>query len=90
MFLPQRTFFSTDIALVDLPVPLQTAGGVKVFSTSLMGTLGTAARGVLALVDFQLLMFPKGFLTTFETTCILFLLVLHVCVQNVSPSFIFC
>ena len=75
---------------MDLPVPLQTAGGGKVFSTSLTGTLEQRLGGVLALVDFQLLMFPKGLLTTFETTCILFLLVLHVCGQNVSPSFIFC
>ena len=75
---------------MDLPVPLQTAGGGKVFSTSLTGTLEQRLVGVLALVDFQLLMFPKGLLTTFETTRILFLLVLHICGQNVSPSFIFC
>ena len=39
------------------------------FSTSLVGTLEQRLVGVLAMVDFQLLM---GLLTTFETTCILF------------------
>lgn len=58
-----------------LPMPLQTAGGGEVFSTSLVGTLEQWLVGVLALVGFQLLMFLKGLLTTFKTACILFLLV---------------
>lgn len=48
-------------------MPLQTAGGGKVFSTSLVGTLEQWLVGVLALVGFQLLMFLKGLLTTFKT-----------------------
>lgn len=74
-FCHKRTFFLTHIALVDLPVSLQTAGRGKVFSTSFMGTLERRFVGVLALMDFQLLMLLKGLLTTFKTAYILFLLV---------------
>ena len=72
MFLPQKNILFDRYSPRGPSVRLQTAGGGKMFSTSLMGTLEQQLLGVLALVDFQLLMFPKGLLTTFETACILF------------------
>lgn len=74
-FCHKRTFFLTNIAFVDLPVPLQAAGGSEVFPASVVGTLEQRFVGVLALVGFQLLVFLKGLLTTFKAAYILFLLV---------------
>ena len=65
-FCHKRTFFLTYIALVDLPMSLQTAGGSKVFSTSFVGTPEQQFTVVLALMDFQLLMLLKGVLTTLK------------------------
>lgn len=74
-FCHKGTFFLTYITLMDLPVPFEPAGRSEVLSTSFMGTLKQRFVGVLALMDFQLLMLPKGLLTTFKTAYILLLLI---------------
>lgn len=74
-FCYKGTSFSTCITFMHLPVAFQTAGGGKVFPTSFLGTPEYWFIGMLALVDFQLLMFLKGLFTSFKTTYILFLLI---------------
>lgn len=74
-FCHKGTFFLTHIALVDLAVPLQPAGRGEVLPTSFTGTLEEWLIGMLALMDFQLLMFLKGLCTTFKTAYILFFLI---------------
>ena len=88
MFLPQKNILFDRYSPRGPSVQLQTAGGGKTFSTSLMGTLEQQLLGVLALVDFQLLMFPKGLLTTFETACILFFV--FTCLRLMFLQVLFC
>lgn len=56
-------------------MPFQPAGRSKVFPTAFVGALEQWFIGMLAVVDFQLLMFLKGPLTTFKRANILFLLI---------------
>lgn len=67
------TSLLTQVALVNLPMPLQPAEGGKGLPTSLMGTPEEWLAAVLALVASQLLVLLKGLPATFNIAHILFL-----------------